>query len=73
LSLVYPQDDPGLPGELIRLRKSLPAEVELLAGGRAMPAYRDVLEKIGALPIENLAQLGSTLDDLRKLARKAKR
>jgi len=73
LSLVFPQDDPGLPGELTRLRKSLPAEVELLAGGRAMPAYRDVLDKIGALPIENLTQLGSTLDDLRKPARKAKR
>jgi hypothetical protein len=45
----------------------------LLAGGRALPAYREALEKVGALSIENLAQLGSTLDNLRKPARKAKR
>jgi DNA-binding transcriptional MerR regulator/methylmalonyl-CoA mutase cobalamin-binding subunit len=73
LSLVYPEDDPGLASELTRLRESLPAEVKLLAGGRAMPAYRDALENIGALPIENLAQLGTTLDNLRKPAKKAKR
>jgi len=73
LSLVYPEDDPRLEGELTLLRKSLPGEVKLLAGGRAMPAYREALEKVGVLPIENLAQLGATLDDLRKPARKAKR
>ena len=73
LSLVYPEDDPGLASELTRLRESLPSEVKLLAGGRAMPAYRDALEKIGALPIETLAQLGTTLDNLRKPAKKAKR
>jgi MerR family transcriptional regulator, light-induced transcriptional regulator len=73
LSLVYPEDDPRLESELTWLRNSLPAEVPLLAGGRAMPAYRDALEKVGALPIENLAQLGSTLDDLRKPGRKAQR
>lgn len=73
LSLVYPEDDPRLEGEVTRLRESLPAEVKLLAGGRAMPAYRDALEKVGALPIENLAQLGTTLDNLRKPARKGKR
>jgi hypothetical protein len=72
LSLVYPEDDPGLAIELTRLRESLPAEVKLLVGGRAMPAYREALEKVGALPIENLAQLGSTLDNLRKPARKDK-
>jgi DNA-binding transcriptional MerR regulator/methylmalonyl-CoA mutase cobalamin-binding subunit len=73
LSLVYPEDDPGLAGELTRLREALPPEVKLLAGGRAMPAYRGALEKIGALPVENLAQLGSALDDLRKPGRKVKR
>lgn len=73
LSLVYPEDDPRLEGELTRLRESLPAEVQLLAGGRALPAYRDALEKVGALPIESLAQLGSTLDSLRKPVRTAKR
>jgi DNA-binding transcriptional MerR regulator/methylmalonyl-CoA mutase cobalamin-binding subunit len=73
LSLVYPEDDPGLAGELTRLREFLPAEVPLLVGGRAMPAYRKLLENIRAVPLENLADLGSALDDLRKPAKKAKR
>jgi len=73
LSLVYPEDDPRLEGELTQLRESLPGEIKLLVGGRAMPAYRDALEKVGALAIENLAQLGATLDHFRKPAKKAKR
>jgi DNA-binding transcriptional MerR regulator/methylmalonyl-CoA mutase cobalamin-binding subunit len=70
LSLVYPEDDPRLEGELARLRELLPPEVTLLAGGRALPAYRKVIERIGGLPINDLAHLGSTLDELRKPAAK---
>ena len=73
LSLVYPEDDQRLDGELTRLRESLPPEVTLLVGGRAMPAYNDVLEKIGATQIADLTDLCATLDDLRKPAKKVKR
>jgi DNA-binding transcriptional MerR regulator/methylmalonyl-CoA mutase cobalamin-binding subunit len=73
LSLVYPEDDPRLEGELTKLRALLPDGVTLLVGGRAMPAYRDALEQIGALPIKDLAHLFSTLDDLRKHAKNGKR
>lgn len=73
LSLVYPEDDPRLESELTRLRELLPPEVALLIGGRAMPAYRDVIEKIGALQITNLGELSSTLDSLRKPVRNTKR
>jgi DNA-binding transcriptional MerR regulator/methylmalonyl-CoA mutase cobalamin-binding subunit len=73
LSLVYPEDDPRLEGELARLRELLPAETVLLAGGRAMAAYRDALEKVAALQIKDLDHLGTILDDLRKPARKSKR
>ncbi len=73
LSLVYPEDDSRLEGELTRLRELLPAAVVVLAGGRAMPAYLDTLEKIGALQIKDLAHLCATLDDLRKPSKKAKR
>jgi len=65
LSLVYPEDDPRLEGELARLRELLPPGTALLTGGRAMPAYRGTLEKIGALQIRDIAHLGSVLDDLR--------
>ncbi len=73
LSIVYPEDDSRLEGELTRLRELLPAEVAVLAGGRAMPAYRDALEQIAAMQIKDLAQLCAALDDLRKPAKKTKR
>jgi DNA-binding transcriptional MerR regulator/methylmalonyl-CoA mutase cobalamin-binding subunit len=73
LSLVYPEDDPRLENELTLLRELLPREVALLTGGRAVPAYLDTIERIGALPMKDLADLGSTLDALRKTARISKR
>jgi DNA-binding transcriptional MerR regulator/methylmalonyl-CoA mutase cobalamin-binding subunit len=73
LSLVYPEDDPRLEGELKRLRELLPPEVALLTGGRAMPAYLDAIEKIEAVQMKDLDDLRSTLDDLRKPAKKTKR
>ncbi|MFO1488118.1 MAG: MerR family transcriptional regulator [Verrucomicrobiota bacterium] len=72
LSLVYPEDDPRLEGELERLRQLLPPEIQLLVGGRAMPAYRETLERIGALLIQDLPHLCATLDKLRRPAKKAK-
>jgi DNA-binding transcriptional MerR regulator len=73
LSLVYPEDDANLPGELRRLRESLPPETALLVGGRAMPAYRETLVGLGAILVADLAQLGLALDRLRQPERKAKR
>ena len=73
LSLVYPEDDSRLDGELTRLRALLPEEVPVLVGGRAMPAYGDVLEKIGAFQMKDLAHLCATLDELRKPTKKGKR
>ena len=73
LSLVYPEDDPALEDELTRLRELLPAEVVLLTGGRAMPAYLDVIKKIGAVQMKDLSDLSATLDDLRKPAKNTKR
>jgi DNA-binding transcriptional MerR regulator/methylmalonyl-CoA mutase cobalamin-binding subunit len=73
LSLVYPEDDPRLESELTRLRELLPPEVMLLVGGRAMPAYQDALEKIGATQVKDLSHLSSALDELRKPVRKVKR
>jgi len=66
LSLVYPEDDPQLEGELVRLREALPPQTALLVGGRAMSAYPKALDKTDAVMIDTLVQLGSILDDLRK-------
>ena len=73
LSLVYPEDDPRLEGELTRLHEYLPPDVTLLVGGRAMSAYRDVLDRIGAAQMKDLAHLCATLDELRKPVKRGKR
>jgi MerR family transcriptional regulator, light-induced transcriptional regulator len=69
LSLVYPDDDERLEGELTRLRDLLPPEMPILVGGRVRAAYSNTLSKIGALQMKDLSQLGETLDDLRSATR----
>lgn len=70
LSLVYPEDDSRMETELELLRELLPADVAILAGGRAMPAYHDTLQKIGAVPTGDLSDLATKLEVLRKPAKK---
>lgn len=65
LSIVYPQDDPHLPDELIQLRRYLPGQIAILAGGRAASAYSEVLKQIGAIQAADLEQLYRCLDELR--------
>ena len=65
LSIVYPLDDAALPGELAQLRRLLPPQTAIIAGGRAASAYREALEGIGALLIEDLEDFSRTLDRLR--------
>jgi DNA-binding transcriptional MerR regulator/methylmalonyl-CoA mutase cobalamin-binding subunit len=65
LSIVFPEDDADLPGELLRLRELLLPDTAVLAGGRAMRSYRAVLERIGAIMIDEIAEIGAALDHLR--------
>lgn len=65
LSLVYPPDDPSLPGELVKLRRLLGDSTELLFGGRSAPAYRPAVDRIGGRLVEDLAELREILGDLR--------
>jgi len=65
LSVVYPGDDPGLPGELRQLRKLLPAEIEIVIGGRAADQYSRVLAEIGAVLIDTLEELRAYLGSVR--------
>jgi methylmalonyl-CoA mutase cobalamin-binding subunit len=66
LSIVYPPDDPLLPGELQALRRHLPASIAILAGGRAADGYAAVLDEIGAVRLQDVRTLYETLDALRK-------
>jgi DNA-binding transcriptional MerR regulator/methylmalonyl-CoA mutase cobalamin-binding subunit len=65
LSIVYPADDPGLPQQLLALRSYLPDGVAIVAGGRAVGAYRSTLASIGARIATNLADLQAILDAIR--------
>lgn len=66
LSIVYPEDDPHLELELIRLRELLPPSIAIIVGGRAMRSYSPALDRIGALQMTDLNGLCDTLDVLRK-------
>ena len=66
LSIIYPEDDPHLSEELISLRRYLPPEARIIVGGRAAPAYREALSRIGALVVDSLAGFCDALDRLRK-------
>lgn len=66
LSIVYPEDDPNLPDELVKLRRFLPGEVKILIGGRGAAAYTDALSRIGALQPRDLDAFSQQLDILRR-------
>lgn len=66
LSLVYPADDPQLPGELQLLKRFLPESLAIVVGGRAAAAYRSALEAIGAVLAKDLRGLYAFLDSVRQ-------
>jgi methylmalonyl-CoA mutase cobalamin-binding subunit len=66
LSLVYPPDDPRLPGEIERLGRLLPAGTTLLVGGAAASAYREAIARSRAVLVGYLAELRPRLDALRR-------
>jgi MerR family transcriptional regulator, light-induced transcriptional regulator len=64
LSIVYREGLYALEAELKKLRLLLPSEVALITGGRAVPAYRSVLNEIEAIQIQDLSGLCTALDTL---------
>ena len=65
ISLVYPEDDPRIAGDLEKLAGWLDEDVVLLVGGRAAGGYRDTIERIGAVYTDNLKDLNAVLDSIR--------
>lgn len=66
LSIVYPGDDPSLPAELEKLRRSLPRHVAILVGGRSAYAYTEALERIGAIRVSDWTSFRALLESLRQ-------
>jgi methanogenic corrinoid protein MtbC1 len=73
LSVIYPAGDPALKDELRRLRTALPKHVALLVGGAASSAYGAVLDEIGAIRPNDLAQLRAHLQTLGRSLRRRRR
>jgi DNA-binding transcriptional MerR regulator/methylmalonyl-CoA mutase cobalamin-binding subunit len=69
LSIVYPDDDPNLPAELTALRRFLPKQVKILAGGRAAESYLATLANIGATVTDDIGEFCNELDRLRRSKR----
>lgn len=67
LSIVYPENDPMVGVELRTLARHLPKRVALLAGGRAVGGYREVLAEVGARVLGGLDDLIKSLDQLIKV------
>ncbi len=65
LSIVFPEDDPNLPGELESLRRILPPAIAIIVGGRAAPAYSATLAKIEAGICHDLEDFYRALGELR--------
>lgn len=65
LSIIYPGDDPELPGQLIRLRSLLPDDIPIILGGRSAQHYRPTIDRIGGLLVENMVDFSRVLDEVR--------
>jgi DNA-binding transcriptional MerR regulator/methylmalonyl-CoA mutase cobalamin-binding subunit len=73
LSLVYPPDDRRLDLELRKLRHLVGEDVVIVAGGRAVPGYAAILDELGILKINDLAELRTELENTRQASALRKR
>jgi methylmalonyl-CoA mutase cobalamin-binding subunit len=64
LSIVYPENDPDLEGELQTLRRHLSSDVHVLVGGRAAAAYATAIDAIGGVLLGDLSGFRATLEQL---------
>ena len=65
LSIVYPIDDVQLNKDLRNLKKMLSSEVSIIAGGRAVNGYTNILHEIQATVIQDSKGLSTELESLR--------
>lgn len=68
LSLIYPPDDPRLPGELRSLRRLVGDSPLIIIGGVSRDSYRKTIEEIHAVSVENLGALNDVLSSARAAA-----
>jgi MerR family transcriptional regulator, light-induced transcriptional regulator len=62
LSIIYPMDDPYLGSELVRIRRLIGNEIQILIGGRAAANYRSLIKDISGIYISNFDELRNQLE-----------
>lgn len=65
LSIVYPADDPGLPTELAHLRRLVPSDIAIVAGGAATHAGGEMLRAAGIPATDDLDEFARHLAQAR--------
>jgi MerR family transcriptional regulator, light-induced transcriptional regulator len=66
ISIVYPGDDPELGAQLRLLRRLLPPQTPIIAGGRAAAEYRPVLQESGIALCTDTSQFVAELRTIRR-------
>lgn len=66
ISLVFPEDDPGVIESLRRLRRAVRPGLPILVGGRAAGAYAEVLAEVDARHVIGLDDLYAALEAVQK-------
>jgi len=66
LSIVFPGDDPNLPSELEALQRNIPAQVRLIAGGRAAKSYANSLDQYGFVRNDSIGEFYRVLERMRE-------
>jgi len=62
LSIIYPTDDPYLGSELVRIRRLIGNDIQILMGGRAAGSYHGFIKDISGIYISNLDELRKQLE-----------
>lgn len=62
LSIIYPMDDPYLGSELVRIRRLIGNDIQILIGGRAAGYYHGFIKDISGIYISNLDELRKQLE-----------
>lgn len=65
LSIIFPPDDPGLIDEIRNIRRMVGDETTILVGGRSAPSYRDVLNDVGAVSLNDMKAFRKRLEEER--------
>lgn len=66
LSIVYPEDSASVYQQLYKIRQVAGDELFIIAGGKAVKGYMQILNSINAFSVQNSGQYRNILENIRK-------